>query len=387
MIQPGLSSEHVWRSTGVIVGTVATPRHQFPRISAQVSAGKQSRSPATVKFPLNTAGTELAESTSAMSASVLNIPSSGWIISRRNDLFFFIGSALFGYLLITLAIAQNGLPAVFLLLYAFTIDGPHVFSTLTRSLFDANERSKLRRLWLIGFPACVATIGALAIAAGTDAAFVVVACASHYHISKQHMGFVMIYKRKARETDDYRLDKYFTIASLMLPLGYYLSALAGLRIPLAFFLTIAIALAAYYAWHQTQKDSINTPKLLLLAAFIPLQWFTWSYAAGDPHSSARLVVAGVAMNVGHSFQYLRLMYFHNHNRYADRSGFLGLVNRKGIYFIATVIALALPNFISLQINTFYLSALVVGMLLFHFIVDSRIWRVRGDRELAQALRL
>lgn len=322
-----------------------------------------------------------------MSASALNLPASGWIISRRNDLFFFIGSALFGYLLIALAVTQNGLPPAFLLLYAFAVDGPHVFSTLTRSLFDASERSKLRRVWLIGFPACVATIGALAIAAGTDAAFVVVACLSHYHISKQHMGFVMIYKRKARETDDYKLDKYFTLASLMLPLGYYLSKLVALKIPFTVFLIPGIALAAYYAWRQLQKPAINAPKLLLLAAFIPLQWFTWSYAAGDPHSVARLVAAGVAMNVGHSFQYLRLMYFHNHNRYADRSGLLRLINRKAIYFLAAVIVLALPNFISLELNTFYLSAFVVGMLLFHFIVDARIWRVRGDKELAQALKL
>src|SRR5215510_338080 len=184
----------------------------------------------------------VAKGAVAMSASVLNIPASGWIISRRNDLFFFIGSALFGYLLIALAVAQNGLPAAFLLLYAFAVDGPHVFSTLTRSLFDTQERSKLRRVWLVGFPACVATIGALAIAAGTDAAFVVVACLSHYHISKQHMGFVMIYKRKARETDDYKLDKYFTLASLMLPLGYYLSRLANLRIPFVIFLIAGLAL-------------------------------------------------------------------------------------------------------------------------------------------------
>jgi len=322
-----------------------------------------------------------------MSASVLNIPASGWIISRRNDLFYFIGSALFGYLLIALAVVQNGLPPAFLLLYAFAVDGPHVFSTLTRSLLDANERNKLRRLWLIGFPACIATIGTLAIAAGTDAAFVVVACVSHYHISKQHMGFVMIYKRKARETGDYKLDKYFTLASLMLPLGYYLSRLSGLKIPFAVFLLAGVVLAAYYAWHQIHNPSVNAPKLLLLAAFIPLQWLTWSYAAGDPHSVVRLVAAGVAMNVGHSFQYLRLMYFHNHNRYADRSGLLGAINRKAIYFIAAVIILALPNFISLQLNTFYLSAIIVGMLLFHFLVDARIWRVRGDKELVQALKL
>jgi uncharacterized integral membrane protein len=55
--------------------------------------------------------------------------------------------------------------------------------------------------------------------------------------------------------------------------------------------------------------------------------------------------------------------------------------------MAAAIFLALPNFISLQLNTFYLSAFVVGMLLFHFVVDARIWRVRGDKELAQALKL
>jgi len=322
-----------------------------------------------------------------MSAPTLNLPAPGWIISRRNDLFFFIGSALFGYLLIAIAVVQNGLPAAFLLLYAFAVDGPHVFSTLTRSLFDASERNKLRRLWLIGFPACVATIVALAFAAGTDAAFVIVACLSHYHISKQHMGFVMIYKRKARETDDYKLDKYFTLASLMLPLGYYLSRLVNLRIPFALFLAAGVALAAYYAWRQVRKPSINAPKLLLLAAFIPLQWFTWSYAAGDPHSALRLATAGIAINVGHSFQYLRLMYFHNHNRYGERAGFLGAISQRGIYFLAAAIILALPTYFSTQIRSFTLSAFVVGMLLFHFIVDSRIWRVRGDNELARALNL
>ncbi|HZI48956.1 MAG TPA: hypothetical protein VFD75_14270, partial [Pyrinomonadaceae bacterium] len=171
-----------------------------------------------------------------MSASVVNLPASGWIISRRNDLFFFIGSALFGYLLIGLATARNGLPPAFLLLYAFAIDGPHVFSTLTRTLLDGQERSRLRTLWLIGFPACIAGIAVLAIVLGANASFIVVACLSHYHLTKQHMGFVMLYKRKAGERDDYKLDKHFTIGSLMLPLGVYLSALLHLNVPLVAFL-------------------------------------------------------------------------------------------------------------------------------------------------------
>lgn len=313
---------------------------------------------------------------------------SGWIIDRRQDLTFFIGSALLGYCLVAWAVLSGGLPATFLIVFAFAIDGPHVFSTLTRSLLDSEQRGALRKLWLLGFPACVAGIGVLAIIAGNDAAFIVVACLSHYHISKQHMGFVMIYKRKAGEREDFKLDRYFTVASLMLPLGYYLSALiTSNRVPLAVFLLPGAMLAGWYAWHQSRKLSRNMPKLLLLGAFIPLQWLAWTYAAADPHSIVRLVAAGVSMNVGHSFQYLRLIYFHNHNRYADRPGLLGFVSRKAIYFLAAVVILALPNFLSIQVSTFYLSAFVVGMLLFHFVVDSRIWRLRGDKELAAALRL
>lgn len=322
-----------------------------------------------------------------MSAAFVTAPTP-WIISKRDDLVFFIGSAVLGYILILISIANGSLPAAFLVLFAFAVDGPHVFSTLTRTLFDADQRGALRKMWLLGFPACVAGIGALAVMAGNDVAFIVVACLSHYHISKQHMGFVMIYKRKAGEREDFKLDRYFTVASLMLPLGYYLSALiTSNRVPLAVFLLPGAMLAGWYAWHQSRKLSRNMPKLLLLGAFIPLQWLAWTYAAADPHSIVRLVAAGVAMNVGHSFQYLRLMYFHNHNRYADRSGLLGFVSRKAIYFFAAVVILAIPNFLSIQISTFYLSALVVGMLLFHFVVDAKIWRVRGDRALADALRL
>src|SRR5687768_14583811 len=107
-----------------------------------------------------------------MSAAIVN-PQPTWIISRGNDLFFFIGSALFGYALIAWASMRPGLPIMFLVLFAFLIDSPHVFSTLTRSLLDGAERTRLRTVWLIGFPLCVAVIAVLATMAGGIVAFVV----------------------------------------------------------------------------------------------------------------------------------------------------------------------------------------------------------------------
>ena len=311
-----------------------------------------------------------------------------WIISRNQDLTFFICSALIGYTLLGIAIISGGLPGRFLVAFLFAVDGPHVFSTLTRAMIDGRERARLRLLWMVGFPICVITVWILVRTLGGDGSFIVIATLSHYHISKQHMGFVMIYKRKARETSDFRIDKYFTLSSLILPFLFYLSAVfTDSRSLLPVFLLPALVLACLYIYHQMQKDAVNTPKLLLLAVFVPLQWLAWSYAAADPHSVARLVAVGVVVNVGHSLQYLRLLYFHNSNRYGNSPGLLGLISSKWIYFFAAAVILALPSFAGTQLGNTYLRIAAVGFLFFHFVLDSRIWRVRGDAELARALQL
>ena len=324
-----------------------------------------------------------------MSTSTLALPqTNNWIISRNQDLTFFICSALIGYALLAISVVNGGLPGRFLVAFLFAVDGPHVFSTLTRAIIDGSERRRLRLLWMIGFPICVFTVWILVLTLGGDGSFIVIATLSHYHISKQHMGFVMIYKRKARETSDFRIDKYFTLSSLILPFLFYLSAvLTDSTSLLLIFLLPALLLACLYVNHQMQKERVNKPKLLLLAGFIPLQWLAWSYMAADPHSIGRLVAVGVVVNVGHSVQYLRLMYFHNSNRYAERAGLLGLISSKWIYFVAAAVILALPGFAGTQLGLVYVRIVAVGFLFFHFVLDSRIWRIRGDAELARALQL
>jgi len=316
-----------------------------------------------------------------MSANV-----SPWIMNRRQDLTWFSGSALLGYALIALAFAFGGLPGKLAAAIAFTIDNPHVYSTTIRTVFDSSERARLRWVWFAVLPLCV--LGpVVTLLVGFSSFFLFIATCSQYHISKQHMGFVMIYKRKARERTDFRLDKAFTLVSLLLPFAYYLSAgLVGSALFPLFFVP-AVVIFVLYTWHQARKPEINWPKLTLLAAFIPLQWLAWSFAAVDPKSPTRLLAAAVAVNIGHSFQYLRLMWFHNRNRYHDRSGLLGTVSSKWIYFVAFAILLALPNYLAGRAQDDLISAAMLGFLLFHFVLDARIWRIRGDAELANALRL
>jgi hypothetical protein len=201
--------------------------------------------------------------------SAISLPSGSWIISKGQDLFWFIGAALLGYLLLLVSASQGELPLRLLILWAFAIDGPHVFSTATRVLLDPAERKRIGFLWLALIPLCLAG-PAIIFAANQHVFYMLIATWSHYHISKQHMGFMFIYKRKARETSDFKLDKYFVLTLLILPYLFYLTVLLTSRTDLLpLFLVPAILFAIYYSIHQAQKVTINYAKIFLLLACIP----------------------------------------------------------------------------------------------------------------------
>src|SRR5580704_10942829 len=74
---------------------------------------------------------------------------SNWIINEREDLTWFIGSSLAGYLALALMAAGFPLTPLFLV-WLVGIDGPHVLATVTRTYFDKVERKSLGRvLWMI----------------------------------------------------------------------------------------------------------------------------------------------------------------------------------------------------------------------------------------------
>lgn len=319
-----------------------------------------------------------------MSASVLHIPASNWIISRRDDLIWFIGGSLLGYAVLILS-AIGFLSPIVLVAWAVMIDGPHVYSTFTRALFDKSERASIGRLWMILFPLCIVCC-LVALTAGNWPLWFLIFTWGHFHISKQHMGFVMMYKRKAGERAGMALDKRYSIVSLLLPPAYFLTALFGLHAPLIALLLPAILLSAFYVQCQARSGSLNVPKLALLLAFTSLSWAAHIYAAADPTSPDRILAAIVATNVGHSIQYLKLMWFHNKNRYADQGGLLGTTSRRWLYFFAAAFLLALPANTAQRYDAIA-GSFMLGFSLFHYILDGRIWRVRGNVELARALRL
>jgi hypothetical protein len=315
---------------------------------------------------------------------------SPWIISAREDGAWFIGSALVGYL--ALGLLAAGAPfAPLYLFWLFVVDGPHVYATASRTYLDREARRTLGPwLWVLA-PACLA--GPLFVAAGAAELFFFLAVSWQvFHVVKQHFGFVMLYKAKARERSrlDFWADRAFLLVSLLLPYARYCLAA---RLPGwldALVLVAYAALAVLWVLRQVQiRAALVWPKIALLAVTVPLYWLAFGYAS----ATGAILVASLPLGLFHGLQYHRLLWLHNRNRYsapgsAARHGAAVLVARRLGYYVALAVGLhALVAFPVLATASPYLVALSWGPAFAHYLLDAKIWHVRGDKALAKALHL
>ncbi|HEY1757375.1 MAG TPA: hypothetical protein VGG72_18520 [Bryobacteraceae bacterium] len=329
---------------------------------------------------------------------------SSWIISQREDLTWFIGSAAAGYLAIALMWA--GFPLLPLqAVWFFGVDGPHVLATVTRTYFDKAERRKLG--WFLWILAPLLLIGPVAAMTGHAALFFLAAFVwQQFHVVKQHFGFVMLYKAKNRERYDIdrKLDRWFLLASLFAPLGLFVlktqqlvkattletTWLAGVVVVTYATLTSAWLIRQGIKWREGAQ--MNWPKLALLAAVVPLQWLALGF--GARFGVAGSLQAAIPLGLFHGLQYHRLLWFHNRNRYsipgaAERNGMaVRLASSVSIYL---TVAIGLHFLITFMPQYLFpgqtMQAAIWGIAFTHYCLDAKIWRVRSDKELAVALRL
>lgn len=249
-----------------------------------------------------------------------------WILNRKDDLIWYIGSALAGYVYIVLIWAlANQVPGddpvkgvittlklggihievtlnlLVVLSWAYLVDAPHIFATLARTFFDPDEReirkTELRRSWLwFGFgPVFIVApylIGAFLpegrklsefwLNFGWLIYFVFFRLWAYYHVVRQHWGFFSLYKRKNDDFADNlgnRIDVWFFNLILYLPLIMFMTSTyyaetpgfpdLGLRTPLFGIFSLGnilypLAWAAY---------------LLALIGYIGWQVYRWQEGA------------------------------------------------------------------------------------------------------------
>ncbi len=330
-----------------------------------------------------------------------------WIISRPVDLAFVIGGSLAGYLYLGLNLVVHVPVMLLWWIWSVGFDGTHIFATATRTYFDRDERARNRGL-LFGSLAFFFLLGPVLVLFGWKGWLALfVGVWAYYHVIRQHYGFLMLYKVKNRDLApaDNRLDRVFLGLMLVTPpfWRFFVRHPEDLGLPKRIALASAapwvepvmwVALAGVLigfvlrqAGRWRSGVALNRPKLLLLGGVIPLHWLTFTYLSWQ--------AAVPTVTIVHNLQYHALIWFYNRNRYSE-----GSPNRFGRIPVAVSSSLLAYVAIALAFSALYripgfqlgqLSDLAFGLFcgfgLTHYYLDSKIWRVRHDPRLREALRL
>jgi len=346
-----------------------------------------------------------------------------WIISRRDDLLWFQGSVLAGVALLIFFALQPALrdsaytawnPVVMvLLLWGVMFDGTHVWGTYARSYRASDDASHaaLPGSWswlVIAIGPALAVIdhalfapqpSLLSSAGWLFRSFLVVAYAwAYWHLIRQHYGFLVLYRRKAGETDrrGARLDSLLLWTGTLYP--YFRFSLsdsfertglpqlvpAALLPPLRTALDVAFvvfmaAIIALIASGRIEKPRLG-PKYLFLAIVIVFTMAVFSLLDN-------LLTITATLTIFHNLQYHRIVWQYERGLGRTPSGSLAAYLTLGlllgiVWYVPRVLGVALVHD-SLVRNI--LLGFGWGIAFHHYLVDGRIWRVRRTPGVAAAL--
>jgi hypothetical protein len=325
-----------------------------------------------------------------------------WIISKRVDLVWIIGSVAAGYLYLLLNVGLQVPISLLWWFWSVGLDGTHIFGTASRTFFDREARERFPAL-LFGSAAFFFALGPLLVLLGGKGYLaLLVGVWAYYHVIRQHYGFMVLYKVKNADLGrlDQFLDRGLMGVMLIFPPfhRFFIHHPEELGLRTAWprsepFLWVLVgATALVYLVRQAIRirrgDVINLPKYLLLAGVFSLHWLTFacmSWQAAVP-----------TVTIVHNLQYHALIWFHNRNRYragdaGERYGKIprAVAHSLASYFLLGLVFSALYRIPGYQLG--HVSDLAFGFFcgfgLTHYYLDSRIWRVRHDPSLRQALQL
>jgi len=318
------------------------------------------------------------------------------------DLTLVIGSVAAGWAYLLLYTVGHVPISLLWWFWSVAFDGTHIFGTASRTFFDREARARNPRL-LYGSLAFFFALGPAMVLAGWKGwLYLLVGVWAYYHVVRQHYGFMVLYKVKNRDLGklDSTLDRVFLGVMTVFPpfhrffihhpeeLGLKLSW-PWLEAPLW---GVVVLVGLGYAGRQWVRyragEPADVPKHLLLGAVIPLHWATFAYMSWQ--------AAVPTVTIVHNLQYHAIIWFHNRNRYGgendcERYGRIPLaVSRSLLAYVGVGLVFSafyrIPGFALGQVSDVAFG-FFCGFGLTHYYLDSRIWRVRHDPGLREALAL
>jgi len=372
----------------------------------------------------------------AVSVSTAVPVRAGWLVDRRHDLLSTVGGVGVSLLLLGLHAGMGVSGLLLWWVWVLTLDGPHIFATLSRTYLDRRERSVRRGLLLgsLGWFAAGPLFFGLSVLLGRrlpfDVFLALTSLWAYWHVVRQHYGVMTLYQRKNGDTHplDRRVDSLTLYVGLVAPfVAFALTHPVARRIlglspepgPEALVAracwTATLVVVALFAARQLQRWraglGINTPKVLLLGAALGLSALLFHPAVA---SRLEFIMFATVVTAMHNIQYHGIVWFYHRNRYhgpgVDRAEF-GLAPRIsqrfliyaacGVAFTLLYRALGCGFGVHPGCGTFdtklmlgaglslrdLVSGFIWGFALHHYYLDQKIWRVSRDAGLKRDLKL
>jgi hypothetical protein len=221
---------------------------------------------------------------------------------------------------------------------------------------------------------------------------------------------MILYKKKNDDLAEFDnlVDRAFLLLGMAYPFVHFLShgVAAQKRVPFptttaAFWWFESFVLLAFvvsliiFAGRQLQKlatrKPIDGPKLLLLAAALPMHWVVLRTLEPSEYGA---LAAVATLTIYHNIQYHRIIWFHNRNKYAREGsadyGLASKINKNMWRYIGFALlfgaAYHIPHY-TLVAPDGLAMGFIWGGAFTHYYLDSKIWRVRRDGELNKNLHM
>ena len=298
-----------------------------------------------------------------------------WILSRRSDSAWFIGSALGGWTYAALVLILGSglidprhdtfyhlsfsgisLPLTLELLiftsWVYFMDLPHLWATLSRTYLDPGEWSQRGRelsfslVWFVAGPLAVfgpyllgtmISLTPAIMALGGTLFFVFFRAWGYYHIVRQHWGFLSLYNRRNGDISDpleNRADFWFFNLSLYLPVAILLTSPIpeGTR---HLHIDVNLGVLSRFGILQVLYPVAVGLYVVTIGGYICFQIMRWHYRVPRNGPKLLFLLSIVPLHffaflhpllalftvpiitTGHNLQYQRIVWMYGTNKYAE----------------------------------------------------------------------